>query len=90
MIRPQDFGNLTAEELDRHIRAGWDDWCDLLEDLLRTEGMLPSGDLAGRVIRFFEDRYWTAEGARIEALRRQIPSNNSIGNRVAEQSIGLR
>lgn len=80
---------MTAEELDRHIRAGWDDWCDLLEDLLRTEGMLPPVDLAGRVTSFFENRYWTAEGARIEALRRQIPMMTRR-TRGAEQSIGLR
>ncbi len=89
-IRPPDFGNLTTDELDRHIRVGWDDWCDLLEALVRTEGMLPPDDLACRVIRFFESRYWAAEGARIEALRRQSPSTKLIGSRGAEHSIGLR
>ena len=38
-------------------------------DLLNTGGMLPSRGLAGRVVRFFEDGYWRAEDARIEAFR---------------------
>ncbi len=63
---------LTGVELDRRIRAGWDDWCDLLDDLLSTGGMLPSRELAGRVVGFFEDGYWRAEDARLEALGRQL------------------
>jgi hypothetical protein len=63
---------MTEDELDREIRLGMDDWCDLLDDLLNTGGMLPSRDLAGRVVSFFEDGYWRAEDARIEALRRQM------------------
>ena len=68
----RDVRTLTGVELDRRIRAGWDDWCELLDDLLNTAGMLPSRELAGRVLGFFEDGYWRAEDARIEALRRQL------------------
>ena len=68
----RDVRTLTDVELDRRIRAGWDDWCELLDDLLSTGGMLPSRELAGRVLGFFDDRYWRAEDARIEALRRQL------------------
>lgn len=67
-----DTRSLAGAELDRRIRAGWDEWCDLLDGLLSTGGMLPSRDLAGRVVTFFEDTYWRAEDARVEALRRQL------------------
>ena len=63
---------MTEDELDSEIRLGMDAWCDLLDDLLNTGGMLPSRELAGRVVGFFEDGYWRAEDARIEALRRQM------------------
>ena len=62
----------TEAELNGEIRLGMDDWCDLLDDLLNTGGMLPSREMAGRVVSFFEDGYWRAEDARIEALRRQM------------------
>ena len=64
--------DLSDVELDRHIRGGWDVWCELLDDLLSTGGMLPSRELAGRVVAFFENDYWRAEDARVEALRRQM------------------
>ncbi len=67
-----DACRLAGEELDRRIRSGWDEWCELLEGLLGTGGMLPSRELAGRVVAFFEDAYWRAEDARVEALRRQL------------------
>ena len=70
--RDRDVHTLTEDELDLEIRRGLDDWCDLLDDLLNTGGMLPSRDLAGRVVSFFEDGYWRAEDARIEVLRRQM------------------
>ena len=68
----QDSRQLSDVELDRRIRSEWDVWCDLLDDLLNTGGMLPPRDLAGRVTAFFEDDYWRAEEARTEALRRQL------------------
>ena len=71
-FRDRDVHAMTEDELDREIRLGMDDWCDLLDDLLNTGGMLPSRDLAGRVVSFFEYEYWRAENARIEALRRQM------------------
>lgn len=70
--RNRDVQAMTEAELDGEIRLGMDDWCDLLDDLLNTGGMLPSRDLVGRVVSFFEDEYWRAEDARIEALRRQM------------------
>lgn len=82
-----DARRLSDVELDRRIRGGWEVWCDLLDDLLNTSGMLPPRDLAGRVTAFFEDDYWRAEEARTEALRRQLstirrdsgPQNRSMG-----------
>jgi hypothetical protein len=71
-FRDRDVHAMTEDELDREIRLGMDDWCDLLDDLLNTGGMLPSRDLAGRVVSFFEGGYWRAEDDRIEALRRQL------------------
>ena len=71
-LRDRDVQSMTEDDLDRGIQLGMDDWCDLLDDLLNTGGMLPSRDLAGRVVTFFEDGYWRAEDARIEVLRRQM------------------
>lgn len=67
-----DVRGLRDEELDRRIRAGWDEWCDLLEGLVGSGGMLPSRQLARRAAAFFEDDYWLAEEARVEALRREL------------------
>lgn len=63
---------LSDVELDERIRRGWDVWCELLDELLRTGGMLPSPQLAARTVAFFGGDYWRAEDARIEALRREL------------------
>jgi hypothetical protein len=83
-----DARHLSDVELDRRIRGGWDVWCDLLDDLLNTGGMLPPRDLAGRVTAFFEDDYWRAEEARTEALRRQL-STIRRDSRHPDRSMGL-
>ncbi|MDF1595736.1 MAG: hypothetical protein P1T08_06525 [Acidimicrobiia bacterium] len=83
-----DARQLSDVELDRRIRTGWDVWCDLLDDLLNTGGMLPPRDLAGRVTAFFEDGYWRAEAARTEALRRQL-STTRRDSRQPARSMGL-
>ena len=75
-LRDRYIQAMTEDELDSEIRLGMDAWCDLLDDLLNTGGMLPSRELAGRVVGFFEDGYWRAEDARIEALRRQMVDRN--------------
>lgn len=84
---------LESEELDRRIREGWEEWCELLDDLLGSGGMLPSRKLARRVAAFFEDDYWRAEEARVEALRRRIetesPRRRQGRVRVRERSWGL-
>ncbi|MDF1597512.1 MAG: hypothetical protein P1T08_15645 [Acidimicrobiia bacterium] len=85
-----DARTLTDVELDSQIRAGWDIWCDLLDDLLSTGGTLPSRELAGRVVGFFEDGYWRAEYARVEALRRQMASQQLRRCGVMDQSRGIR
>lgn len=85
-----DVRTLTDVELDRQIRTGWDVWCDLLDDLLSTGGMLPSRELASRVVGFFEDGYWRAEEARVEALRRQMASQHLRRSRVTDRSRGIR
>ena len=88
--RDPDARTLTDVELDRQIRAGWDVWCDLLDALISTGGMLPSRDLADRVVEFFDDGYRRAEDARVEALRRQA-SSPVIGRcRVTDRSRGRR
>lgn len=66
------LSGIPPVELDARIRAGWELWCDLLEELVHTDGMLPSRQLAGRLVAFFEDTYWRAEEARGEVLRRQF------------------
>lgn len=71
-----DVQLVRDEELDRRIRAGWEEWCDLLEGLVGSGGMLPSRTLARRVASFFEDAYWLAEEARMEALRRQLEAES--------------
>ncbi len=83
-----DARTLTDVELDSQIRAGWEIWCDLIDDLLSTGGMLPSRELAGRVVGFFEDGYWRAEDARVEAYRRQMASQDLRRCRVTDRSRG--
>ena len=85
----RDVQTLSDVKLDRRIRSGWDDWCELLDDLLSTAGMLPSRDLAGRVVGFFGDGYWRAEDARIEALRRQLAANDVRRCRMTDRSRGI-
>jgi hypothetical protein len=84
----RDPRHMSDVELDRLIRTGWDDWCDLLDNLLNTGGMLPPRELAGRVTAFFEDNYWRAEEARTEALRRQMATTRRAG-RQASRTRGL-
>ena len=86
----RDVRTLTGVELDRRIRAGWDDWCELLDDLLSTGGMLPSRELAGRVVGFFEDGYWRAEDARVEALGRQLAAQGLRRCQMTDRSRGIR
>lgn len=71
--RPVDIAALFPDgELDRRIQAGWEEWCELLEALIKTEGMLPPQRLVTQVLSFFDNGYWEAEDARIEALRRRF------------------
>jgi hypothetical protein len=86
----RDVRTLDDVELDRRIRAGWDVWCDLVDDLVSTAGMLPSRELAGRVAGFFEDAYWRAEDARVEALRRQLDARDLRRCHTTERSGGIR
>lgn len=88
--RDGDARSLTDVELDHQIRAGWDVWCDLLDELLSTGGMLPSRELAGRVEGFLEDRYSRAEDARVEALRRQMADQVLRQCWVTDRSKGIR
>ena len=76
-------------ELDRRIKAGWEEWVELLDGLVSTGGMLPSRELVGRVLNFFDDVYWSAEDARIEALRRQYRAEASRRCRSPDRSWGL-
>lgn len=82
-----DVRRLTNVELDRRIRSGWDVWCELLDELLSTGGMLPSPQLAARAVEFFDGEYWRAEDARIEALRRK-PTSRRASHGVREQVRG--
>ena len=86
----EDTPRLVAdEELDRRIKAGWEEWGDLLDGLVSTAGMLPSRELVGRVLSFFDDMYWSAEDARVEALRRQYRADASRRCRSPDRSWGL-
>jgi len=67
---------VDSEELDRRIRAGWEEWCDLVDGLVASGGMLPSRKVARRAAAFFEDAYWLAEEARVEAFRRQFEAES--------------
>lgn len=80
---------LTNVELDRRIRSGWDGWCELLDELLSTGGMLPSPQLAARAVRFFEGEYWRAEDARVEALRRELTNRRVSQSQAPDQVRGL-
>jgi hypothetical protein len=42
------------------------------------------------VVGFFEDEYWRAEDARVEALRRQIASQPLRRSRTTDRSRGIR
>jgi hypothetical protein len=77
---------LDDGELNERIRSGWEVWCELLDELLSTGGMLPSPQLAARTEHFFEGEYWRAEDARIEALRRQMTSRR-IGHVQAQDQV---
>jgi hypothetical protein len=88
-LRDRDVHAMSEDELDREIQLGMDNWCDLLDDLLVTGGMLPSRDLAGRVVTFFEDGYWRAEDARIEVLRRQMAEHGRRRCCMASRSRGI-
>ncbi len=81
---------LSGVELDDRIRAGRDVWCDLLDDLVSDGGVLPSRDLAGRVVGFFEDAYWRAEDARAEAVRRQMTAQGFRRCHMTGRSMGIR
>ena len=88
-LRDRDVHAMSDDELDRGIQLGMDNWCDLLDDLLNTGGMLPSRDLAGRVVSFFEEGYWRAEDARIEVLRRQMVDHGRRRCCVASRTRGI-
>jgi hypothetical protein len=82
----RDVRAVGGVELDRRIRVGWEVWCDLVDDLVGTAGMLPSRELAGRIVTFLEDGYWRAEEARVEALRRQLAAHDLRRCRASERS----
>ena len=80
---------LPDGELDHRIKAGWEEWSELLDGLVSTGGMLPSRELVGRVLSFFDEVYWSAEDARIEALRRRYRAEASRRCRSPDRSWGL-
>ncbi len=86
----RDLRRMPDTELDRQIETDWDEWCELLDDLLSTAGLLPSRELAGRVVDFFEDTYWRAEDARVEGLRRRIAAQGLRRCQLRETSRGIR
>lgn len=95
-MRPQnergsaaDVRRLADEELDRRIRAGWEEGCDLVDGLVASEGMLPSRVLARRAAAFFEDSYWRAEEARVEALRRRLEAEGLRRRRGVDRGRGI-
>lgn len=89
-VRDLEVRRLTDVELDERIRNGWDVWCELLDELLSTGGILPPSQLAARTVAFFEGDYWRAEDARIEALRRELTSHriSHVGARDQVRGLG--
>ena len=83
-----DVRLIKDEELDRRIRAGWEEWCDLVDGLVSSGGMLPSRKVARRAAAFFEDAYWLAEEARVEAFRRQFEAESLRRRRGLGQARG--
>jgi len=83
-----DVRLVDGEELDRRIRAGWEEWCDLADSLVAPGGMLPSRKLARRAAAFFEDAYWLAEEAWMEALRRELEAESLRRRRGLGQARG--
>lgn len=72
-VEPNPSIKLVAgDELDRRILEGWEEWCEIAEELTAVGGTLPSPQLAGRVLRFFEAGYWRAEEAHAEQIRREL------------------
>lgn len=88
-LRDRDVQTMTEDELDREIRLGLDDWCDLLDDLLNAGGMLATHELAGQIVKFFEGAYWRAEKARIEMLRREMVEHNRQRRCVTGRARGI-
>ena len=86
--RSTDYAPLLLPdgELDRRIKAGWEEWSELLDGLVSTGGMLPSRELVGRVLNFFDEVYWSAEDARVEALRRRYRAEASRRCRSPDRS----
>ena len=80
---------MSDGELDRRIKAGWEEWGELIDGLVSTAGMLPPRELVGRVLNFFDEMYWSAEDARLEALRRQYRAEASRRCRSPDRSWGL-
>lgn len=85
----EDVHLVGGDELQRRIRVGWDEWCDLLDGLVGSGGMLPSRDLVRRARGFFEDSYWRAEEARVEALRRDLEVQARSRRRGLDRSWGI-
>jgi hypothetical protein len=85
----EELRHLEGEELQSRIRAGWDEWCDLLDEMIGSGGMLPPRELVRRAREFFEDSYWRAEEARVEALRRDLELQARSRRRGLDRSWGL-
>lgn len=86
----REVSAMSEGVLHREAQRGLDDWCDLLDDLLNTGGMLPTRELAGRVVSFFEGGYWRAEEVRVEVLRREMVERNRQRRCVVSRTRGIR
>jgi hypothetical protein len=89
MERPEAVASLPDHVLDSRIRAGFEEWAELVDDLSHTGGMLPSRQLAARLSLFLGDCYWRAEEARVEMLRRQLPYDRPMGRHVEREGQGV-
>lgn len=79
----------SLEQLDTLIRAGWERWCELSDELSSTGGMLPTPELVEQLMEFLAKDYWPAEHARVEALRRHQREIRSRTRSVDSRARGI-
>ena len=73
------MGCVSDETLDSQIREGWERWCELIEEVVSSQGMLPSPEVAMGLAAFLSGDYWSGKAARVEAPRRALTGDGVSG-----------